>query len=169
MVAVGATIGLGQLSRIPYTADPADHAVIRLAWRARGYRVEECRRLTAEELADIPAHMRREEVCEGRILPYRLRVWLDGEPRVDALVRAAGARQDRPLYVYQELPASPGGHHLLVEFTREEGPDAVPREDERATPARLELEATVTLQSKEVALVTYDEERRGLELRDPTP
>jgi len=77
-VVLGSGAALAALSLTPYTAEPGDRAVVRLAWRARGERVRECRRLTGEELARLPQHMRQEEVCERRILSYRLRVDLDG-------------------------------------------------------------------------------------------
>jgi hypothetical protein len=73
VLAAGATVGLGWLSQVPYEPGSSDDAMIRLSWRARGARVEECRPLTAEELERIPSHMQREEICEGTVLPYRLR------------------------------------------------------------------------------------------------
>ena len=84
-------LALGALSRIPYTPAGAGHGVLRLSWRVRGERVTECRRLTPEELEALPLHMRRPEVCEGRIAPYRLRVTIDGSVVEDTLIRAAGA------------------------------------------------------------------------------
>src|SRR6266542_87023 len=91
-VALATTLAIGALSRGPYTPDRADNAIVRLAWRARGERVEQCRRLTEEELERLPAHMRQEEQCEGRILPYRLQVRVDGAGVLHELVLAAGAR-----------------------------------------------------------------------------
>ena len=73
-VVLGSGAALAALSLVPYTAEPGDRAVVRLAWRTRGERVRACRRLTPDELARLPQHMRQEEVCERRILPYRLRV-----------------------------------------------------------------------------------------------
>ncbi len=96
---VAAALALAGLSQVPYTADRRDDALVRLAWRVRSQRVEACRRLTAEELAQRPAHMRQETVCEGRRLPYRLRVRLDGEERVNVLLRASGTQDDRPIFV----------------------------------------------------------------------
>ncbi|HEU5262840.1 MAG TPA: hypothetical protein VFU41_15580 [Gemmatimonadales bacterium] len=170
-IAVAALFGLGALSRAPYTADGARHAVLRLTWRARGEQVEECRRLTPEELERLPVHMRQEERCEGRVPPYRLRVSLDGVRAVDELVRAAGARHDRPLYVFRELTLEPGSHVLVVRFARDgETPTGArrPSEEDReeaTTPARLVLDTVVTLAARRVLLVTYDEEGRRLVVR----
>lgn len=158
--AVGLTVLLGALSRLPYEADGADHAALRLAWRARGARVEECRTFTPEELENIPAHMRQAEVCEGRIVPHHLLVRLDGGVVVDEMVRGAGAKQDRPLYVYYDIPLRPGEHRVAVSFIREEQEST--SVDTGAVPATLELETTFVLNPKEVALITYDENQRRL-------
>jgi hypothetical protein len=169
---------LSLLSEAPYTAEPATHGVIRLAWRARGERVRRCRRLTPDELAKLPAHMRQEEVCERAVLPYRLRVTVDGAPAIDELVRAGGAREDRPLFVFRELSVAPGAHHITVAFERASGRDGVedeveddraqrrePRESAvRETPDHLALDETVTLAPRAILLVTYDDERQRLRL-----
>lgn len=153
------------LSFAPYTTEREAGAVVRLAWRARGERVRECRRLTPEELAKLPAHMRQEEVCEGRVLPFRLAVDLDDSAAVNQLIHGAGAREDRPLYVFRDLAVRPGEHRISVRFTLEGGSqehDAT----RRATPPRLALDTTLSLASRQVLLVTCDEEREQLVVRD---
>jgi len=175
---------LSLLSEAPYTAEPATHGVIRLAWRARGERVRRCRRLTPDELAKLPAHMRQEEVCERAVLPYRLRVTVDGAPAIDELVRAGGAREDRPLFVFRELSVAPGAHHITVVFERASGGDAEDEhegEDDRAqrrepresavreTPDHLALDETVTLAPRAILLVTYDDEGQRLRLLAAPP
>lgn len=151
-------------SFIPYTAERDVGAIVRLAWRARGERVRECRRRTPDELAKLPPHMRQEEVCEGRVLPYRLTVDLDGAATVNQLIHGAGAREDRPLYVFQDLVVTPGSHRIAVTFTRE-GVERADTAGALATPARLTLDTTVTLGSRRVLLVTYNEEREQLVVR----
>src|SRR5690606_15072501 len=99
----------------------AGDAVLRLSWRVRGIRIQECRTLTPEELDALPPHMRRPEVCEGRIAPYRLRVRVDCRVLADTLVHAAGAREDRPVYVFREFRVVPGVHRVDLRFVREAG------------------------------------------------
>jgi hypothetical protein len=164
-----AVLGLLRLaSFVPYTAERDVGAIVRLAWRARGERVRDCRRRTPEELAKLPPHMRQEEVCEGRLLPYRLVLTLDGAPTVDRLIHGAGAREDRPLYVYEDVAVPPGAHRIAVSFTRE---GTVPGDSAAvggalATPARLSLDTAISLGSRRILLVTYDEEREQLVVRD---
>jgi hypothetical protein len=161
LVAVGATAALGALSRVPYQSDRSASAVLRLAWRARGVRIEECRQLTEEEMANLPQHMRRSEVCEGRLIPYRLTVDVDGTTMVDAEIRPAGAREDRPLYVFQDLRLAPGPHDVSVVFIRE-GEIDPETEAGAATPARLEFHGLIEFAVREIALITYDTERKEL-------
>ena len=168
-LAVAGTLAIGALSQAPYTADRAPHGVVRLAWRARGERVEQCRRLTPEELERLPAHMRQEESCEGRVLPSRLQVSIDGARAVDDQVQAAGARHDRPLYVYRELPLQTGTHAIAVVFAREGAIPPGKREESDATPARLALDTTVAVLARRVLLVTYDDDARRLVLLDGSP
>lgn len=161
-----AGVRLGSLSS--YTAETDARAIVRLAWRARGEQVRNCRHRTPEELQKLPPHMRQEEVCEGRILPYRLVVELDGVAAVNEVIHGAGAREDRPLYVSRDLPVPPGAHRLAVSFARESRAvgDSAIAPGGLSTPARLTLDTTVAVASRRVVLVTYDEEREQLVVRD---
>jgi hypothetical protein len=165
----GATVGaLASLSELPFRAEAGEMGLIRLSWRARGELVRECRRLTPDELADVPLHMRREEVCERRILPYRLRVTVDGVPRIDAVVRAGGAHEDRPLFVFAELPVGPGRHHVRLTFEQEIGDrpwleaEEDPAHERLETPPHLALDEILAVDRREIVLVTYDDENKRL-------
>jgi hypothetical protein len=160
IVAIAGTAALVALSRVPYTLERDGDAVIRLSWRTATAFVEECRTLTPEELARLPVHMRREQVCEGRLLPYTLHVEYDGVPVLERRVLGAGARQDRPLSVFEELRVPPGDHHVRVRWL----PDASAT---AAAPPALELEATLRLAARDVALITYDGTLRRLVARVP--
>lgn len=204
--AVALAMGTAALSSVTYTPDPGAHAAIRISWRARGERIERCRRLSPQELEVIPAHMRQETVCEGGTAPYRLRVTVDDTVRIDALVHGSGARRDRPLYVFHEIRLAPGVHGVRVAFTLSDTAGARPngadeedaehveeeaaehgdrdaganRDEERrvrdaarhfdhagaeeVVPRDLALAATVTLEPRDLALITYRPESRQLEL-----
>jgi hypothetical protein len=162
-VTAAALAGMAALSYVPYAHEDAAGGELRLAWRARSARVEACRRRTAEELERLPAHMRQETVCERGVAPYRLHVALGDSTVVDRLIVAAGARADRPLYVFEELALPPGTYALHVAFTRQGGGAAdSAAADPRAAPPRLALDTTVTLAAGRAALVTYDEDARRL-------
>ena len=166
VVTVATLVGLAALSHVPYAYEAAAGGELRLAWRARSTLVEACRRRTAEELARLPAHMRQEMVCERGVAPYRLHVALGATTVVDRLVAAAGARADRPLYVFEARALPPGTYVLHVAFTRQGGAagDSAATGDARAAPPRLTLDTTVTIVAGRAALVTYDEDARRLHI-----
>lgn len=194
-LAVAVTLAVAALSRVSYAPPGSEDALLRLSWRVRGERVEECRHPTGEELEALPVHMRRAEVCEGRVLPYHLHVELDGRTIMDDTVRAAGAREDRPIYVYHEVPVGPGVREISVRFVQAErgasgvtgpgtggaevdgpagvsgmaGANGMAGAAQHITPARLELSASVDLLPGDVVLVTYDPDRRELVTRLADP
>lgn len=178
-LAAVSALALGALSQIPYVPEPRPDAMLRLSWRSRGERIEQCREVSAEEQQKLPAHMRERRVCEGRNAVYRLKVAVDGVQIIDQVAQGSGTRQRRPIFVFREARLAPGLHEIRVEFTRQgEGSgqeggrdDREEREKNSALPPRLELETTAALEPRQVILVTYDADRRRLvELRrEPSP
>jgi hypothetical protein len=160
---------LGLLTRFEHTPGDPDAAELRLAWRARVPLVEECRRLSEEEQAELPVHMRREVVCEGRVASYRLEVSVDGSVRYRATVSGAGARGDRPIYVFESLALAPGSREIVVAFDRlGEAADSTvqsSRAGVETIPARLSVRRTVDVAPRDVLLVSYDPVQRELVLR----
>lgn len=116
--AVGAllTLGVVGLSRVPWSAEDSEDAVLRLAWRYRSEEVQACRDLSAEEQARRLAHMRRARECTRGLASYRLLVRVDGSVVVDDSVYAGGARADRPLAVFRELRLPVGVRRVGVSF-----------------------------------------------------
>lgn len=192
--AAAAAVALAAASRVPIPAHTTDHALLRVAWSARPERIESCRTLGEEELAALPAHMRQREVCEGVTASYRLEVLRDGTLLDTATVRGGGLRRDRQLYVFRELRVPSGPATFEVRLTRREaaavdtaaadggaasapgdGVDPARRElDERGrrvadeVPPALALREAVTLDPREVLLVTYDRgTRRLITVRGP--
>ena len=154
---VAVVVAVGVLTRFGWSLE-SDHAALRLAWRMPVPRVVECREPTEEELAELPVHMRRDEICEGRAVAYTLEVRVDGELRRRSTVEAAGARADRPLQVFGELPLAPGARSLRVVFERADSADA----GETSLPDRLVVDRELDVAAREVVLVTYDDGEREL-------
>jgi hypothetical protein len=141
-------------TRVPFQAHGPDAAMLRLAWRALGEASLECRKPSAEELARLPIHMRRPEICERRLPTFRLVVELDGARVLEESVAPAGAAGDRPAVVLRELPIAPGAHELLVTFAPESGAAAAKRLSER-----------IRVEAGEVALIAEDPQTRELAWR----
>lgn len=189
-VAVLAAVGLRQVSALELQPANAATALARLSWSARPERVERCRRVSDEELARLPAHMRLRFECEGAFARYLLSVTLDDRTVRRDTIRGSGLRHDRPMHVFEEVAVRPGRVHLVVELVRvdsattgvddptsaESGPAsdtllgarAVRELDERRRRAReaiephLVLDTTVLLAQGQVVLVTYDGDARRL-------
>lgn len=150
LVAAFAAIALGALSRVPWSAGRAEsEAMVRLSWRARSEAIVDCRPLTAEERDDLPVHMRRDSVCERQTIPFRLAVRLDGRKAIDETLQGGGARGDRPLYVFREIPVTAVPHRIELE---------VKRLAEGAPPLR--LDRWIHPAPGEIVLITLDEDNR---------
>jgi hypothetical protein len=186
LLALALTTGLAALSRGTWRAHPEDDGAVRLTWSARPERIETCRRLTAAELAERPAHMRQEVACEGVTATYRLRVWRDEALLDEEVLRGSGLRHDRPLYVLRDYEVPPGTHRIRVAMERVEAAvedsitaaadtgmsldrgvrEAEERQRRRleAIPAALALDEQVTIAPRQVVLVTWDAETRRLRI-----
>lgn len=196
LVAAVALTATAALSRGRLRAFERTDAMVRVAWSARPARVEVCKRVSDEELATLPAHMRRQVVCEGTTARYRLDVALNGAPMRADTIRGGGLRHDREVYVFRELMVSPGRTTVVVRFTQidSSGVDAVDapanrsdgrieeqhglpnreaderrRQRAQAIAAELVLDTVITLAPRGVVLVTYDDRRRMLVATSGTP
>lgn len=163
LVVFAATV---KLSAIPWRPADADRALVRLSWRAVGPGIEECREPDEKENARLPAHMRRAEICEGRMAPFLLVVSVDGRTVLHDTIHAAGARGDRPVYVLREIEVAPGGHDLGVSFDALAADETATARAPGTFPEQLRLDSHFDVGVGETILVTWDEDRRALVLRD---
>jgi len=134
--AVAAVLALSLASTFPVRVNPSSQSILRIAFSARPERVETCITPSAEELAELPQHMRQSVVCEGHSAAYRLEVHRDGQLLATASVHGGGLRQDRQLYVLEELPIPSGRSSIEVTLSRVDtlsGDDAGP--DDAVTPS----------------------------------
>jgi hypothetical protein len=199
-VATGAAlIAMSRLSATPLPFAKAGMSRLRLSWSARPERIEVCRTVSAEELAREEEHMRQRVECEGHFATYALRVEADGRLLSESVVRGAGLRHDRPIYLLRDIDLASGMHRIRVSFVRRERIDrdaegrARGERDERseadtglfagraereatertrraraAIPPRLVLDTALTFVPNRVLLVTFDADRRALEVLDKT-
>lgn len=182
---------LARASAAPVSFHDTATARLRLSWSARPERIEVCRTLSAAELEEREEHMRQRVECDGRFATYALRVESDGQVIDETVVRGAGLRNDRPLYLLREYDMAPGVHRVRVSFTRREKPAAAAASAETtsteadtgifagraqrevveharragaAIPAHLELDTTLAFAPRRVMVVTFSADRRALVL-----
>ena len=168
---LAALIALG--SSLPLPGDPPSDGLLRLDWRVRGEETGDCPRPTAEELAELPAHMRHPDACAGALPSYRLTVRIDAERVLDTVVRPGGLRGDRPLTVYKEISLAPGSRHVEIAFepTGEIADHDAPPEADRAGFRRggiqLSTEGTLEVEPGQVILAVRRQDTGELTLRSP--
>ncbi len=170
-VLVAGLIAVG--SSLPPPSEPPSEGLLRLDWRLRGEEAGGCIRPTAEELAELPPHMRNPDACVGGLPPYRLRLWVDDQLALNETVQAGGVRGDRPLTVYDEVPLTPGLRRIRIEFAPDEGASTGADPSERETPEtrdrqiRLAAEGEVQLEAGQVILAVRRQDTGALVLRSP--
>jgi hypothetical protein len=177
----GAAVVVAMLSAIlwasnaPMTVHGSNQGVLRLAWSVRPERVEVCREQSPAELAKLPQHMRQPVVCEGTSARYRLTVRRDGQLVVDRMLHGGGVRQDRRVYVFEELPLDPGQASIDVQLARidDAGARPSPRANHPAAPEtvppNLSFARQVSIGPRQVLLITYSPEHHALIARSRTP
>ena len=153
------------LSSWEFDAPSSDEGVLRLSWRAIGRELEQCRPLSAAEIAKQPAHMRQTQKCERVVEPYRLELLIDDSLRVDTTYQPTGARGDRPLYILRDFPVSAGRHDVEVRFYEVEAAAHISPEQLGHFPDAVVFSATVEFAPRRIALVTYDADSRSLVLK----
>jgi hypothetical protein len=167
VVTLGAAWGLAVLSALPMPGEPPAHALLRLDWRLRGEEAGDCLRPTQADLDALPPHMRNPNACLGALPPYHLRLWVDDQLAIDDVVHGGGARQDRPLTVYRDVPVEPGLRRLRAEFVRA-APDERNSTMSQTRPATaLEASGEARLAPGQVLLVVRRQDTGALVIRAP--
>lgn len=151
LVSAAATLLIGWGSRATYQARDNDTALLRLSWRMRGERIQQCRDRTQAELAALPVHMRTPQICESRPIPYRVILAIDEGPADTTVVLPAGAKHDRPVYVLRDSTMLPGRHRIRVVFERTDS----------AATARF-LDQSIRFQPGHIELITMSDDARAL-------
>lgn len=156
LATTGLVLTLGALSRLPMGDQPVE-GIFRLGARIPGLAIEDCRELSPEEIQKQPVHMRRTRECSKVAPDYVLSVEVDGQQAVRKIARHSGVRDDRPLFVSEDIPVSPGKHEFFVSLKPE-------NEDLQEAP-QLQLATAVSIDSSRIYLVVYDPEKKILQLR----
>ena len=105
-------------SRARVAAHRTTMAMVRVTLSARPARDEVCRRVSDEELAELPTHMRQRVVCEGVTARYRLEILRDDRVLESAALEGGGLRRDRQLYHFSETFVPSGRAAYEVRLTR---------------------------------------------------
>jgi hypothetical protein len=115
-------------SATPVALASGNTARIRISWTARPERIETCRTLSDEELAQRSEHMRQRMECEGGFATYAIEVAVDGRRVEKSVVTGGGLRNDRPIHYLREFDVGPGEREVRVRLVRREANS--PRDDD---------------------------------------
>ena len=106
---------VGLLSVWPsYQLLPPELAVVSLTISHAGQRVGECRRLSQEELNDLPPNMRKPTDCPRERHPIMVELRADGEVIYRQTSLPSGLWSDGKATVYQRLQMPAGDHSFSV-------------------------------------------------------
>lgn len=138
--------GVSALADWPiYRQTPRDTAVLLLTFVHGADRKAECRRLTAEEIAKLPANMRRTEECPRRRLPILVELEVDGRPMFRASLPPTGIAGDGASRVYERYVLPAGRHDIVVRM----------RDRPRTEGFDHEGRATVTLAPDQLFVIDF--------------
>lgn len=127
MVYAVATAVVGYFSSAPaYQQVPAGMAQIKISFRHGGERLEDCRRLTPEEIAKLPYNKRRPASCSRERVPVVIDIRIDGAAAYSAVLPPSGLSGDGPSETYDKLLVPAGAHRIearLRDSKRKQGFD----------------------------------------------
>ncbi len=132
-----------------------DEALIKLSFTHAAQRVDECRKLTPEELAKLPPNMRAPTKCGRERAPVIVEVDIDGKPAIRHVARPSGLSRDGASSVYQRMTVSAGTHQVAVRLKDDAGKGGFDYEREK----------TVTLAPAQILVIDFDAEQGGITLR----
>lgn len=141
---------IGALSNSPaYVAHDPENALLRLSFTHAGKRIEECRKRTREELAELAANMRAPMSCKRERWPVIAVLSLDGKKIYQGVSAPAGISRDGHSSFYQGFPVTAGRHRITLGLWDSRG---------EAGPGKYDyvLDRQVDLKAKEILVIGFD-------------
>jgi hypothetical protein len=157
LAAVGLIVGF-----LGYFADGPSHqyfapgqAQIKLSFMHVGARVEECRRRSQEELAELPRHLRRPLDCVRERVPVVVDITLNGESLYYRALPATGLRHDGPARGHATFRVPAGEYRIAVRI----------RDSRRQEGYDHERQETIVLTGGQNLIIDYVREQGGIIFR----
>lgn len=134
-----------------FTYFPAEQAQIMLSFAHGAQRKGECRKLSAEEIAELAPNMRRPEICPRERLPVLVELTLDGQALYRESLPPSGLSGDGPSQVHQRFVVEPGSHEITVRL----------RDSARSEGFDYERSETITLRERQNFVIDFRSDRGG--------
>jgi hypothetical protein len=107
--------GIGLLSAWPqYRVLGESEAMVSLTLTHAGQRLGECRRLTQEELNELPPNMRKPDVCPRERHPLRVDLLINDRLAYAVEAQPSGLWSDGKGSVYRRVAVNAGEHEIFV-------------------------------------------------------
>jgi hypothetical protein len=126
-----------------------DEAKITIAFAHAGQLREACRRLSQEELNELPPNMRKLEDCPRERSPVTIEALLDGEPFYNAILQPPGLFGDGGVDVFYSAKIPAGDHRLSLKMN-----DSV-----RVEGFNHSFEQRVSVDPAQILLIGFDLQR----------
>jgi hypothetical protein len=126
-------------------------AIVSLTFSHAAQRVEECRRLTQEELNALPPNMRRPEECPRERHDIEVEMRIDDTLTYSGTVSPSGLWKDGKATVYNRTTIDAGEHDLFVGLN-DSGPD---------TGFNYVVQRTVTIEPGQNIVISFDDLREA--------
>ena len=139
----------------PYHQFDEGMAQIKLSLRHGAQRVEDCRKLTPEEIAKLPAKERRPNTCARERLPMAIEIRLDGKVLFEAVLEPTGLSRDGPAEAYRKFVVPAGSHRLEARL----------RDGKRGEGFDFELVSDVDLKPHQNLAIDFRAEQGGFLFR----
>ena len=124
----------------------ANQAMITFTLGHVGKHVDECRRLTQEELLKLPPNMRKPMDCTRERSPITMEVQVDGKTVFHKTAPPTGLFKDQGIDVYENIKVPAGTHRLLVWLN----------DDVNVKGPIYKLEQDITLSPEQHLIIEFD-------------
>ena len=147
---------ISYLSQIP-TVFSDDSGILRLSWRLTGQNIKICEDRTEDQLNNIPAHMRTQQICVQKPIDYQLLVSINGESKISEVIKAGGLHGDRPIYVNHDIKLPNGNHQVQIHFE--------PLDDSLSDGLKLEYSSEISIKNNEIVLIHLPQGQKNLAIK----
>lgn len=131
-----------------YTFLPKDMALIKLTFSHAGVRKEPCRERGAEELKEMPRHLRKKKDCPRERSSVEVEMKLDGDVIYSAVIIPSGMSRDLASPIYQRIRLPAGEHRLQLSM----------RDDIHTSGYNYVFDQTVTMRPAQILVIDFDSE-----------
>lgn len=123
VLAVVVSVGLGASTAIGYRAPVMPGSELVVSFKHPGSLSEDCRVLSEEEKLKLPAHMRRDRICDRARSDVRLRVEIGGETVLERSYAPAGIWSDGNSVGVERIPMPLGEHAVRISIGETSDPN----------------------------------------------